>query len=690
MRAIGARRKIAPSAITAAALADPNPVTRSLLSPEHLALIESGVGVSIASRDGGMLPNLVRALAGRVEPSGELTVFLSGSDGAGVLADLRANGEIAVVFSRPATHRTLQLKGHGVTIARARPADAVLVRQRTEAMVAELESLGYDGRFARVLLSFEPGDLVAVRFRPESAFDQTPGPRAGAALGGARAVIGEKGAAPGEAGIATGGAPDAAPEDQEAVAPRIPPRPPARLDAIRQCLEGAAPAVIATCAPDGAPNASYLSQVQYVDAQHIALSFQFFNKTRANVLANPRARLVVIDPWRGAMYRLTIRYLRTETQGALFEHMRAMLESIASHTGMAGVFRLLGADVYRVEDIELAHGEPSPAQSGPNRLAALRMAATRIAACNDLNTLLDETLAALHQQLDIAHSMMLLLDRAARRLYTVASRGYSASGVGSEVPLGAGVVGVAVREGTPIRLSRLTEAYAYGRAVREATAREGLDGAFETEIPFPGLVAPRSQLAVPIRMAGDTVGALLVESGEDMRFGYDDEDALVTLAALLGQTMHVLQQRDEGEPAREATPDAGASAGATGADAATIAAACRDAPIAVTGEPVTVRHYPIDNSVFLDDDYLIKGVAGAVLWALVSDHVTQGRTAFSNRELRLDPRVRLPDVGDNLEARLVLLQRRLVERRACVQIEKSGRGRFCVRVTRPLRLLQVR
>ena len=94
--------------------------------------------------------------------------------------------------------------------------------------------------------------------------------------------------------------------------------------------------------------------------------------------------------------------------------------------------------------------------------------------------------------------------------------------------------------------------------------------------------------------------------------------------------------------------------------------------------------------MFLGDDYLIKGVAGAVFWALVSDFANGGRSAFTNRELRLDPRIRLPDIGDNLEARLVLLQRRLVERDACVRIERTGRGRFCLRVTRPLRLVQVR
>ncbi|WP_395408804.1 hypothetical protein ACHMW6_30815 [Pseudoduganella sp. UC29_106] len=99
-----------------------------------------------------------------------------------------------------------------------------------------------------------------------------------------------------------------------------------------------------------------------------------------------------------------------------------------------------------------------------------------------------------------------------------------------------------------------------------------------------------------------------------------------------------------------------------------------------------VRHYAGNDSVFFGDDYLIKGVAGAVLWCLLSDHAAQGRTCFSNRELRLDPRIRLPDISDNLEARLVLLARRLCERRAGVQIEKTGRGHFRLCVRQPLQL----
>ena len=64
------------------------------------------------------------------------------------------------------------------------------------------------------------------------------------------------------------------------------------LEAIRSCFEGVIPSTICTVAADGTPNVTYLSIVQYVDATHVALSFQFFNKTRANIERNPRAQVL--------------------------------------------------------------------------------------------------------------------------------------------------------------------------------------------------------------------------------------------------------------------------------------------------------------------------------------------------------------------------------------------------------------
>jgi hypothetical protein len=106
-------------------------------------------------------------------------------------------------------------------------------------------------------------------------------------------------------------------------------------------------------------------------------------------------------------------------------------------------------------------------------------------------------------------------------------------------------------------------------------------------------------------------------------------------------------------------------------------------------DSLVIRRYGANDSLFIGEDYLIKGVAGAILWKLLNDHQRHGRTEFSNRELRLAPDIRLPDISDNLEARLILLRRRLAERCDGVALEKTGRGRFRLRVDRPLTLLDM-
>lgn len=107
-------------------------------------------------------------------------------------------------------------------------------------------------------------------------------------------------------------------------------------------------------------------------------------------------------------------------------------------------------------------------------------------------------------------------------------------------------------------------------------------------------------------------------------------------------------------------------------------------------DAVEVHYYPRDGSVFLDTHYLIKGVAGAIFWKLAREHALSGRSEFSLRELRLaGHELRLPEVQDNLSVRLLLLQRRLAERGAAMQICKTGRGRFRIDLLRPLRLVEV-
>ncbi len=119
-------------------------------------------------------------------------------------------------------------------------------------------------------------------------------------------------------------------------------RPPISLRSLEPCFRGVVPASIATCSPEGIPNVTPLSIVHLVDDDHLALSFQFFNKTRANIEANPKAQLLVVSPSAMEQFRIDARYERTEREGPVFERIRASLDAVASMTGMTSVFRLQG------------------------------------------------------------------------------------------------------------------------------------------------------------------------------------------------------------------------------------------------------------------------------------------------------------------------------------------------------------
>jgi hypothetical protein len=126
-------------------------------------------------------------------------------------------------------------------------------------------------------------------------------------------------------------------------------------------MEGVLPAVVATCAADGTPNVTYLSKVVFVDAEHVALSNQFFSKTVDNVRQNPRAQITLIRPRSGQQIRLDARLVRSEAAGELFEQVRAEIDAIASIMHLEAVFKLRSVDVYRVRGVELIASDNSAA-----------------------------------------------------------------------------------------------------------------------------------------------------------------------------------------------------------------------------------------------------------------------------------------------------------------------------------------
>jgi adenylate cyclase len=444
-----------------------------------------------------------------------------------------------------------------------------------------------------------------------------------------------------------------------------------RLHDIASAFEGVLPSPISTCSKDGVPNTTYLSIVHLVDESHVALSVQFFNKTRLNILENPRAQVIVVAPETTDQYRMELEFERTETAGALFERVRVKLDAIASQSGMQDVFRLRGVDLYRVIACRpIVRPQGARVAADTELLAAVAQFMGRLATCGDLDTLLATALEQLDALFGHVQSFIMVRDESGKRLYTVASHGFAESGVGSEVVMGEGLIGTAAARGIPLRTTNFARERVLSRAVREELTRIGDAGRLAREIPLPGLANAKSQLVIPLEARGEVLGVLCLQSDAAGRFLARDESHMQLLARHLAVSMIAVGFAGGAEPA--ATPASTSSP-----------AAARHAPgVATDGAGSTVRYFQSDDSVFIDDAYLIKGVPGRIFQKLLQLH----RQEFTNKEIRHDPSLKLPEFQDNLEARLVLLRRRLEERSDVVRLDHVGRGRLRLSVLRPVRL----
>src|SRR5262249_19278714 len=217
-----------------------------------------------------------------------------------------------------------------------------------------------------------------------------------------------------------------------------------------------------------------------------------------------------------------------------------------------------------------------------------------------LESLLAVVLEALDEYFHFAHTAVLLYDDAAKRLTTMASRGYGESGVGAEVELGQGLIGTVARDRKMLRLTHLEGDLRYARAIRREAAAGAAPPA--DEIPLPGLPDAQSVLMIPLTVGSRLIGVIAAEDRDPMRFSEWHEAYLGIIANQIALGVDRMLERSEETPDWPAT-EAVQEPVVPGQPSSPVSRSCR-----------RFTYYRNDESIFVDGEYLIRNVPAKILW----------------------------------------------------------------------------
>ena len=141
----------------------------------------AGVSVFVGTVDAEGVPTCCRATALRTSDQFEtVTVFLPAATAQQTVANVATTRRVAIACTHPLSHQAIQIKGlmRGVRLAAA--SDEAFVRERLEQFGEVLEQIGLPRRITRSVAHWP---AFALDVSVEEVFDQTPGPKAGAAIG---------------------------------------------------------------------------------------------------------------------------------------------------------------------------------------------------------------------------------------------------------------------------------------------------------------------------------------------------------------------------------------------------------------------------------------------------------------------------------------------------------------------------
>jgi signal transduction histidine kinase len=155
---------------------------------------------------------------------------------------------------------------------------------------------------------------------------------------------------------------------------------------------------------------------------------------------------------------------------------------------------------------------------------------------------LDSVLGTILESMDSVFgwscSMVLLLDHARQVLRVAASRGFDPPGIGAEVPVGQGVIGMVARRRRIIRMGGIGMQRSYISAVRNRMVEAGLTDNIAPLPELPGLPGVQSQVAIPLIIKDDLVGVFAVESAAPSLFDEEDETLIAGIATHAASAIH--------------------------------------------------------------------------------------------------------------------------------------------------------
>ena len=163
--------------------------------------------------------------------------------------------------------------------------------------------------------------------------------------------------------------------------------------------------------------------------------------------------------------------------------------------------------------------------------------ASQISKTLNLDAIAKTMLISMEEYFDFKHSMILLLDGSESTLKVIATHGYKEEGIGAEVKIGVGVIGMVAKKKKLMRMANLGAQKQYMQAIKQQI-QPSEDTVVVDEISLPGLKNAESQVAIPMLMEDELIGVFSVESDQVNIFDKSDE---LIIKILANQTANALQ-----------------------------------------------------------------------------------------------------------------------------------------------------